>query len=101
MRVLMILIPDGDELPSGSRPNLRLERFLCPYFALRDEGAEVTLASPDGGFPPMGPASFDRPESELLHRFREDRMAREDLTDTLLLGQIWPGDFDALLCIGT
>ena len=28
-------------------------------------------------------------------------MARDDLTDTLLLDQIWPEDFDALLCLGT
>jgi len=101
MRVLMILVPDGDALPSGSRPNLRLDRFLGPYFALRDEGVEVALASPAGGFPPMGPASLDHPDNDLFHRFREDRMARDELTDTLLLDQIWPGDFDALLCIGT
>ena len=49
----------------------------------------------------MGPASLDHPDSDLFHRFREDRMARDELTDTLLLDQIWPGDFDALLCIGT
>jgi hypothetical protein len=97
----MILVPDADELPFGSRPNLRLDRCLGPYFALRDEGAEVTLASPDGGFPPMGPASLDHSESKLLHRFRADRIARDALTDTLLLDQIWPGDFDALLCLGT
>jgi hypothetical protein len=100
MRILMILLPDGADLPSGHRPNLRLERCLGAYFVLRDGGAEVALASPLGGFPPMGPGREDHPDFDLLHRFRDDRTAQDDLTDTLRLDQIWPEDFAAVLCIG-
>lgn len=100
MRILMILIPDEAAMPAKA-PVLRLERFIGPYYAFRDAGAEVVLASPAGGFPWMGPAADDRAASSpALDRFRADRPAREDLTDTLDLDQIYEEDFDAALCLG-
>ncbi len=98
----MILIPDDEANVPARPPVLRLERFIGPYYAFRDAGAEVVLASPSGGFPWMGPAADDRGVSSPgLDRFRADRPAREDLTDTLDLGQIYEEDFDAALCLGT
>ncbi len=102
MRILMILIPDDEARVPARPPVLRLERFIGPYYAFRDAGAEVVLASPSGGFPWMGPAADGRGvASPGLDRFRADRPAREDLTDTLDLGQIYAEDFDAALCLGT
>lgn len=101
MRILMILIPDDEAAAPVKEPVLRLERFIGPYYTFRDAGAEVVLASPSGGFPWMGPAADDRAlSSPGLDRFRIDRTAREDLTDTLDLGQIYEEDFDAALCLG-
>jgi putative intracellular protease/amidase len=101
MRILMILIPDDEAAAPAREPVLRLERFIGPYYAFRDAGAEVVLASPSGGFPWMGPAEGDRGvSSPALDRFRADRPAREDLTDTLDLGQVYDEDFDAALCLG-
>lgn len=99
MRILMILIPDR---AAANRPVLRIERIAEPYYLFRDAGAEVVLASPGGGFPWLGLASDDPDEAPpSLVRFRGDGEAREALTDTLGLDQIFAGDFDAALCIGS
>jgi len=97
MRILMMLIP-GDR---AMRPVLRLGSFVGPYYAFRDAGAEVVLASPAGGFPWLGPAT-DEPEaaSAALDRFRADHPARADLTDTLDFDQVYDEDFEAALCLG-
>lgn len=102
MRVLMMLIPDDEAAVPPSRPVLRMEHFVEPYYLFRDAAVEVVLASPAGGFPAMGLASEDpEPLPEAMHRFRADRIAREELNDTLSLDQIYPDDFDAALCIGS
>jgi putative intracellular protease/amidase len=97
MRILMILIP-GDR---AMRTVQRLDSFVGPYYAFRDAGAEVVLASPAGGFPWLGPATDERAApNAALDRFRADHPAREDLTDTLDFGQVYEEDFDAALCLG-
>lgn len=108
MRILMILIPDrepGPEAPEvdqGDGPVLRLERFIGPYYVFRDADAEIALASPEGGYPWMGPASADRAiATPAMRRFRDDRSARDELTDTLALDQVYSSDFDGAFCVGS
>ncbi len=97
MRILMMLIP-GDR---AMRPVLGLGSFVAPYYAFRDAGAEVVLASPAGGFPWLGPATGEpAAPNAALDRFRADQPAREDFTDTLDFDQIYDEDFDAALCLG-
>jgi len=99
MRILMVLIPDG---ATADRPILRIERIVEPYYIFRDAAVDVVLASPDGGFPWIGLANEDpTPPPASLLRFRLDCVARDALTDTLRLDQIFPDDFDAALCVGS
>lgn len=100
MRILMILIPDGDPPVPAGDPILRLERFIGPFYAFREAGAELVLASPAGGFPWMGLARDDRNDTDIVRRFKADRQARDDLTETLRLDQIYADEFDAAFCIG-
>lgn len=95
----MILISDDRAAAPASEPVLRLEQFVRPYYAFRDAGAEVVLASPAGGFPWMGPVEGGV-SSVALDRFRADHPAREDLTDTLDFDRVYDEDFDAALCLG-
>lgn len=98
MRILMILVADS---PSGSGER----QSLLPEFSgianacnlLREAGAEVVIASPAGGSPPI---RADRPPlaCDLLLPAGHD--IREALNDTLRLDQIYPGDFHGALCIG-
>jgi hypothetical protein len=99
VRILMILVPD-EPLTLETDSILRLERFVGPFYTLRDTGAEIVLTSPEGGFPWMGLARDDQADSELIRRFKSDRAAREELMDTLRLEQTYAEDFDAAFCIG-
>jgi hypothetical protein len=100
IRVLMMLIADDDGLAVEMDRTLPLERFVGPFYAIQDSGAEVVLASPKGGFPWIGLARDAQTTSLLVQRFRVDRAAREELTDTLRLEQINAKDFDAAFCVG-
>jgi putative intracellular protease/amidase len=93
MRILMIVAP-------GGRDNglFTLEQLIEPYFWFRDGGAEVVFASPEGG-EPISLSPGQTPSASVL-RFRKDHFAREALTDTLCLDQVFAEDFEAAYCIG-
>jgi putative intracellular protease/amidase len=77
-----------------------LETFLTAYYTLRDANVELVLASPDGGYP-LGLSRGDQEDSApVLQRFRMDRIAREEVADTLGTDQVFAADFDAAFCIG-
>jgi hypothetical protein len=100
LRILMMLIPDQDGVAPKGDNILRLERFIGPFYAMRDAGAEIVVASPEGGFPSMGLPQPDQGVSEATRRFKSDRTARDGLTDTLRLEEVFAEDFDAAFCIG-
>jgi hypothetical protein len=79
---------------------IRLACLAAAYYIFRDQGAEVVLASPEGGAPAIAMSARDGPDDELVRRFKSDRNARDDLADTLSLDQIAVEDFDAAFCIG-
>jgi putative intracellular protease/amidase len=94
----MILIPENDVSAAKSDPAVRLERAAGPYYVFRDADVEVVLASPGGGSPLLeftGDAS-----TELMQRFRQDRLAIDEFTDTISLDQVYTDDFDAAFCVG-
>ena len=102
MRVLIVLFP-GDAAGAVSQrdPVLRFEHFLESYYFLIEAGAELVVASPDGGYPLMKSLRHDRREQGLfMVRFMRDETARETLSDTVRLDQIVAEDFDGAFCIG-
>ncbi len=61
MKILMVLT-SHDRLGNTGKPTgFWLEEFAAPYYVFKDAGAEVTLASPKGGQPPIDPKSDDQP----------------------------------------
>jgi putative intracellular protease/amidase len=100
MRILMILIPESD-IPDGKGdPAVRLERAAGPYYVFRDAEVEVVLASSGGGSPRMVFAEDSATSSEPVHRFRQDRIAADEFSDTIGLEQVYTEDFDGAFCIG-
>lgn len=99
MRVVMIL---GSAQHSGSQPpGGRLGTFVDAYYRVQDAGAEIVLASINGGYPWPALAREDEDMSiPAMQRFRQDRSARDELNDTLRLDQICVTDFDAGFWIG-
>lgn len=98
IRLLIILAAAEDEAADISE--LRLTRLASPYYLFRDLSADVVLASPAGGAPPMADGPAGAPDDDGAKRFIADRLARDDLADTLRLDQIVVDDFDAAFCIG-
>ena len=93
MRILMIIAACDR---TGSLPTIG--QVVEPYYQFRDCGAEVVLASPEGGAPVATSASLNVSGPSL--RFRSDHHAREAFADTLCLEQVFAEDFDAAYYIG-
>jgi putative intracellular protease/amidase len=100
MRILMILIPESDTADGKGDPAVRLERAAGPYYVFRDADVEVVLASSGGGSPLMEFTGDDAVSTELVQRFRQDRIAADEFSDTIGLDQVYTEDFDAAFCVG-
>ena len=74
MKKILIVLTSHDRLgDTGHKTGFWLEEFAAPYYAFKDAGAAITLASPAGGQPPIDPKS-DAPDaqSDATRRFRQD-----------------------------
>ncbi|MBF8779125.1 type 1 glutamine amidotransferase domain-containing protein [Pseudomonas fulva] len=101
MKILMVLTSHDQLGNTGKQTGFWLEEFASPYYAFIDAGAQVTLASPKGGQPPLDPKSDeDDAQTEATRRFRADDKARQALATTLPLGEIDPYNFDAVFYPG-
>ncbi|KQX16676.1 dimethylallyltransferase [Ensifer sp. Root423] len=101
MKVLMVLTSHDTLGNTGKKTGFWLEELAAPYYVFRDAGAEITLASPKGGQPPLDPKS-DEPmfETDLTRRFKADREAKAQLAETVRLDSVNQGDFDTVFYPG-
>lgn len=101
MKILMVLTSHDQLGDTGKKTGFWLEEFAAPYYAFKDAGAEVVLASPAGGQPPLDPKS-DLPDfqTELTHRFKADPEAQKALASTVKLETVKAEDFDTVFYPG-
>lgn len=78
-----------------------IEEFATPYYLFKKAGAEITLASPKGGQPPIDPKS-DAPENqtEATIRYKKDEVLLGLIANTLKLEEIDSKNFDAIFFPG-
>ncbi|WP_321866563.1 type 1 glutamine amidotransferase domain-containing protein [Paraburkholderia tropica] len=101
MKVLIVLTSHEDLGNTGKKTGFWLEEFAAPYYALRDAGAQLTLASPKGGQPPLDPKSSDpSAQTDATRRFDADAAAKAELANTQRLADIDASDFDAVFYPG-
>ncbi|MGZ8201378.1 MAG: type 1 glutamine amidotransferase domain-containing protein [Methylosarcina sp.] len=101
MKVLMVLTSHDRLGDTGKKTGFWLEEFAAPYYVLKDAGAEITLASPQGGQPPVDPKSREPDfQTSATQRFNQDKEARAALAATLKLSEISPQEFDAVFYPG-
>jgi putative intracellular protease/amidase len=101
MKILMVLT-SHDQLGNTGRPTgFWLEEFAAPYYTFKDAGADITLASPKGGQPPLDPKS-NEPEfqTDLTRRFMADPEAQKVLANTVRLDSVRPTEFDTVFYPG-
>lgn len=101
MKILLVLTSHDQLGNTGHKTGFWLEEFASPYYVFKDAGAQITLASPKGGQPPIDPKS-DAPDAQTAatRRFAEDAEAQRLLATSLPLAQVRAEDFDALFYPG-
>ena len=101
MKILMVLTSHDELGDTGQKTGFWLEEFAAPYYVFKDAGAEVTLASPAGGQPPLDPKSNEPDfQTEATRRFMQDQEARTVLANTCVLADLSADEFDAVFYPG-
>src|SRR5205823_11838978 len=97
MKILMVLTSHDVLGNTGRKTGFWLEEGAAPYFVFRDAGVQLTLASPNGGQPPIDPKS-DLPENQTsaMARFKKDQEAQKAFGHTLRLADVRAEDFDTV-----
>lgn len=97
----MILTSHEDMENTDSKTGVWLGEFTDPYYEFIDQGYEVTLASPEGGTPPIDPMSkLTENITTSNRRFDKDEVAQKAFHNTLPLEKITASVFHALFIPG-
>lgn len=101
MKILMVITSHDQLGNTGKKTGFWLEEFAAPYYTFKDAGAQLTLASPKGGQPPLDPKS-DEPDAQTAatDRLRKDSAAQSALASTVVLSSVKAEDFDAVFYPG-
>jgi putative intracellular protease/amidase len=101
MKILMVLTSHDRLGDTGKQTGFWLEEFAGPYYVFKDAGADIVLASPKGGQPPLDPNS-DVTESETTatRRFKQDPEAQQALANTVLLSSVSHEEFEGVFYPG-
>ncbi len=100
-RILIVLTSHDTLGETGQPTGFWLEEFAAPYYAFVDAGAAVTLASIQGGQPPIDPKSnTDESQTDATQRFLGDAIAKEALAQTHAIDQVKAEDYDAIFLPG-
>lgn len=101
MKILMVITSHDTLGNTGKKTGFWLEELAAPYYVFKDAGAEITLASPQGGQPPLDPKSNEPMfQTDDTHRFEADAQANAQLASTVRLDRVNQADFDAVFYPG-
>ena len=99
--VLMVLTSHDELGDTGEKTGFWLEEFAAPYYAFLDAGADVTLASPKGGQPPLDPRSdTEDAQTDATKRYKDDPDAQMKLATTQILSEVSAEDYDMIFYPG-
>jgi putative intracellular protease/amidase len=101
MKILIVLTSHDQLGNTGKKTGFWLEELAAPYYVFKDAGAELTLASPKGGQPPLDPKSNDPAfQTDETRRFEADAEAKAALANTARLDTLSHEQFDAVFYPG-
>ena len=97
-----MVLTSHDQLGStGEKTGFWLEEFAAPYYVFKAVDADITLASPKGGQPPLDPKSDEEDfQTDATKRFKVDSEAQSALANTVKLSDISAHDYDAVFYPG-
>src|SRR6476659_5852603 len=101
MKILMVLTSHDQLGNTGRKTGFWLEELAAPYYVFKDARAQITLASPKGGRPPLDPKSQDRSfQTDITRRFEKDADAEGQLDKTARLDSVKQADYDTVFYPG-
>lgn len=101
MKILIVLTSHSALGNTGEKTGFWIEEFAAPYYVLADAGAIITIASPDGGQPPVDPKSEAADaQTAATRRFYADLDAIDKVANTIKLSDINKDDYDAVFYPG-
>ncbi|WP_299204685.1 type 1 glutamine amidotransferase domain-containing protein [uncultured Amphritea sp.] len=101
MNILFVLTSHDALGETGEKTGFWIEEFVAPYYVFADAGANITLASPAGGQPPIDPKSaLEDFQTDDTRRFDQDAALQHKLASTLKLDEVSADEFDAIFYPG-
>jgi len=101
MKILIVLTSHSELGNTGEKTGFWIEEFATPYYVLADAGAEITIASPKGGQPPVDPKSeLADAQTPSTERFYKDNALIAKVAYSLKLTDVNQEDFDAVFYPG-
>src|SRR5580693_8597797 len=101
MKVLMVLTSHDQLGDTGRKTGFWLEELAAPYYVFKDAGAQITLASPKGGRPPLDPKSNEPSfQTDITRRFEKDADANAQLDRTARLDSVKQEDYGTVFYPG-
>jgi putative intracellular protease/amidase len=99
---ILVVLTSHDTLgDTGKKTGFWLEEFAAPYYVFLDAGAQLTIASPAGGQPPLDPTSEMADfQTDATRRFNDDSAAQQVLANTVKLAQVNASDYDGVFYPG-
>lgn len=101
MKILIVLTSHSELGNTGEKTGFWIEEFATPYYVLADAGADITIASPKGGQPPVDPKSeLADAQTPSTERFYKDPVLIDKVAYSLKLSDVKQEDFDAVFYPG-
>lgn len=101
MKILMVLTSHDELGNTGLKTGFWLEELAAPYYEFKAAGADIVLASPRGGQPPLDPKSNSEDfRTDATRRFEADSEAMAALASTVPLAEVSHDGFDAVFYPG-
>lgn len=100
-KILMVLTSHDKLGDTGRKTGFWIEEFATPYYAFKDAGIEVVLASPSGGQAPIDPSSeLEDFQTAATARYYADSDTQNVVANTLVLSEANVQEFDAVFYPG-
>lgn len=100
-KVLMVLTSHADLGDTGEKTGFWVEEFAAPYYAFKEAGLQITLASPLGGQAPIDPKSeLDDFQTPATVKYYADTETQALIANTHVLAEVKSEDFDAVFYPG-
>jgi putative intracellular protease/amidase len=101
MKILIVLTSHSALGNTGEKTGFWIEEFATPYYVLADAGAEITIASPNGGQPPVDPKSEKiEAQTASTKRFYKDVEVIEKVAHSRKLSELKYTDYNTVFYVG-